>query len=210
MNDLGTLPGFSTSQATDINDNGQVVGYAQTSDGNSRDAFLYSNGTMTDLGALPTGSNPAAFKCSINASGQVVGTLPNGHAFLYSNGTRTDLGTVPGYSQSIPTDINDNGQVVGNAEPDGYYPFLYSNGMMVDLNSLIDPASGWTLDSATAINDSGQIVGWGDNSLGQGHAFLLTPVALVPEPSTLVLLLMGAIALAGYPWRRRAGIAATR
>ena len=32
---------------------------------------------------------------------------------------------------------------------------------MADLNSLIPVNSGWTLRVANAINDSGQIAGWG-------------------------------------------------
>ena len=46
---------------------------------------------------------------------------------------------------------------------------------MLDLNSLIAPSSGWTLNSATAINDKGQIVGYGNDPANQSHAFLLTP-----------------------------------
>jgi hypothetical protein len=44
------------------------------------------------------------------------------------------------------------------------------------------PNAGWTLQVATAINDSGEIVGHGVNPEGQEDAFLLTPV---PEPSSL-------------------------
>jgi hypothetical protein len=45
---------------------------------------------------------------------------------------------------------------------------------MLDLNNLIAPASGWVLNTARAINKSGQIVGTGTVG-GHSHAFLLTP-----------------------------------
>jgi probable HAF family extracellular repeat protein len=45
---------------------------------------------------------------------------------------------------------------------------------MQDLNNLIPANSGWTLEFAFAINDSGQITGRGSIN-GQDHAFLLTP-----------------------------------
>ncbi len=116
----------------------------------------------------------------------------------------TDLGTLPGFSESQANGINDGGQVVGWAYADDgtNRAFLYNNGKMTDLNTLIDLASGWTLTWANAINDNGQIVGWGTdlNGTGQYDAFLLTPV---PEPSTLVLLGIGAASLLAYAWRKR-------
>ena len=71
---------------------------------------------------------------------------------------------------------------------------------MTDLNNLIAPSSGWTLTDATAINDNGWIVCDGTN----GHTFLLTPVP-VPEPSTLVLLAIGALGFLAFAWRRQRG-----
>jgi probable HAF family extracellular repeat protein len=43
-----------------------------------------------------------------------------------------------------------------------------------------------------AINDAGQIVGYGINPDGYSRAYLLTPV---PEPMTLGLLTVGALSL---------------
>ncbi len=45
---------------------------------------------------------------------------------------------------------------------------------MQDLNALIPGGSGWALRNATAINNAGQIVGWGDVGT-ESHGFLLTP-----------------------------------
>ncbi len=52
--------------------------------------------------------------------------------------------------------------------------FTFTNGMR-DLNDFIPSLSGWVLTSATAINDSGQILGMG-NYQGQQRAYLLTPM----------------------------------
>src|SRR5262249_39074885 len=82
VTDLGSLAG-NYSDAADLNQAGQVVGYATTADGFNY-AFLWDNGTMIELGTLG-GSYSYAY--SINDLGQVVGTaaLPgdvSSHAFL--------------------------------------------------------------------------------------------------------------------------------
>ena len=213
MQDLGTIGGASSS-AYGINASGQVVGASTwTSLSDYGHAFLYSNGKMQDLGTLGGIYGSSAY--GINASGQVVGySYITGagnnifsnvfHAFLYSNGTMQDLGTLGG-SDSQANGINDSGEVVGESDTtndSAQHAFLYSNGSMTDLNSLISPSSGWTLLDATAVNDNGQIAGYGVNPEGNDEAFLLTPNSnSVPLPPALLLLAPGLVGLAAA--RRR-------
>ena len=162
MIDLGTLGG-SYSAAFALNDNNVVVGESTLANGETR-GFVYSGGVMTDVGTLGGNYSSAS---SINNSGQIIGTaaLPGDeqvNGFLYSAGTMTDLGTLGG-SYSLPHAINASGQVVGQSETGDFEmrAFLWQNGSMIDLNTLLPLNSGWVLNSATFINDSGRIVGRG-------------------------------------------------
>jgi len=144
-----------------INDRGQLVWTSDPTGVGSGADLLYSNGMNIDLGAGQA--------TAINNYGQVVGS-DYGSAFLYSAGIVVPL---PGLSGgSYPNAINNNGQVVGR---DDGGAFLYSAGTTINLNDLIPANSRWTLIDATAINDNGQIVGYGVNPSGQEHAFLLSP-----------------------------------
>lgn len=178
MTNLAAPPGFVAATAYGINASGQVVGEVSgASDGNTViDPFLYTPGIgMTSLG--PVIGTGQAF--AINNSGQIAGIFwPNNVAFLYTPGIGvTNLGTLGGQN-SFAYAMNNVGQVVGSAYtaagPVGPGDaFIYSNGVMTDLNSLLPPNSGWVLQSAWGINDSGQIAGNGVNPQGQVHAFLL-------------------------------------
>lgn len=182
MTDLGTLggdqPGWTTI-AYGINDSGSVVGYSYVPSGNFR-AFLYSNGSMQDLGTLG-GSYSQAY--AIHNSGQITGQayLPGNtkaHAFLYSAGKMTDLGALNTYSSGLA--INRSGVVVGNADVKNnsgflvYHAVIYAGGQVHDLNQRIPSGSGWVLSAATSIDNTGRIVGYGTFKNAQ-HAFLLTP-----------------------------------
>lgn len=176
--DLGTFGG-KQSDAVAINDAGEVVGhlYTQYHDGPKR-AVLYQTGKVVELGTF--GGN-VSIGVAINAVGQVAGyaTLPGGdqRAFLFAHGKMKNLGTLPGGTQSFAYGLDDRGRVVGasDAKDSALRAVIYSDGVIQDLNKLIPADSGWTLTEAKAINESGQIVGYGFFD-GERRAFLLTPV----------------------------------
>jgi len=192
------------SQASGINNSGQIIGNSTIGTTQYDNAFLYSGGVMKDLGTLGTSFTSFSIATAINDSGQVVGysSLNNGqnHAFLYSGKAMTDLGTLGGQSSEAFA-INNSGQVVGFALTSGgqSHAFVYTNGVMTDLNSLLPPGSGWTLENALAINNAGDIVGIGINPEGATDAFELSSV---PEPSTLVVFIVGLSAVACRALRR--------
>src|SRR5260370_13467650 len=69
VTDLGTLPGGSFSGAKAINLSAEITGWAYSSSTVS-DAFLYSNGAMTNLGTL---GGTTAIANGINKSRQASG-----------------------------------------------------------------------------------------------------------------------------------------
>ena len=60
--DLGTLAGGSNSAAYGINQSGQVTGDSDTGTFNTTHAFLFSNGTMSNLGTLPGDTQASALR----------------------------------------------------------------------------------------------------------------------------------------------------
>jgi probable HAF family extracellular repeat protein len=201
MVDMGTLGG-QYAQAWGINDSGFVTGNSQTKSemGMVTHAFVWQNGTrMLDLGTLAGDFSYGTF---INANNHVIGysTIDKNndrvHAFLHDGKEMLDLGSLGGAAtqsdRSFALGVNADDQVVGYSylpanwgdnsgdvlsPPVQQVAFVYSKGVMVNLNELIgDAAKDYRLDSATAINDNGQIVAIAFvNSAGNYHAVLLTP-----------------------------------
>ena len=215
MQSLGTLPLDESSRGYGVNSAGQVVGDSRigpvTFPEFQNHVFLFSGGTMMDLGTCGSSYSQAA---AIRDVGQVVGwcgvAANVNHAFLYRSAGITDLGTFAGIGSSGAYGINNAGQVVSWSDlPDAgsLYDraFLYEGGALIDLNTLIDPASGWTIDYAIAINNHRQIAAFGCNgALCQSLRLDLVPA--VPEPHTYSMLLAG-VGLVGWTLdgRRRSG-----
>jgi probable HAF family extracellular repeat protein len=173
VTDLGTFGG-DLSSAKAINDSGQVTGQARVSSGADH-AFLYTNGTMMDLGAMPGAG--ATVGNGINAAGKIAGeagtdgTLRT--AYLHSggsNGSYQSLSTLGGAS-ALAMSVNDSDVVTGSSDITGNsvkHAFRYSNGVMTDLGALYNGRS-----EAFAINNAGQVVGESTIIAQiQAHAFL--------------------------------------
>lgn len=160
---------------------------------------------LSDVTYLPT---PAGGKAAdINNNYLVVGTTGSNsrttpatysqaYVFNYSSSTVDILPLLSGGLRSSANDINERDQVVGSAETTDAtgtvnHAVLWdqAGGSTVDLNA--SATTGWVLTNATAINDSGDIVGYGTYN-GEAHGFLLSngtiaaPVVATTEPQTAV------------------------
>jgi probable HAF family extracellular repeat protein len=195
IRELDPLPGDSVGMAFWINERGQTVGGS----GSCADsilpgpsvtphAVLWENGTVTDMGNLGGSVNTAlrgigTIALSINNRGQAVGAAAlagntTAHAFLWSRelGHMVDLGTIQGDVVSAALAINDQGHAVGPSLDGEGNPraFLFTDGAMKDLNSLVPPGSIYML-IPYAINDEGDVAGFGVTSSGEIHGFLASP-----------------------------------
>ena len=205
----GALGNPYSSNALDVNNLDQIVGYRQmTSTSYARGYVLQMAGAgwiFTDVGVLPGGVYSSAN--AINDNGVVVGqgsTTVNGtfatHAFSFRDangngvsdpGELVDLDTSGG-TNSNALGVNSVGIVVGNIGVPGFYytssarAVVFVNGTVVDLNNMIPAGSGLFLEVANGINDGGQIVGYARDGAGNRHAFRLDPVypilQLLPPP----------------------------
>ena len=133
VTDLGTLPDYNDySEATAINNLGQVVGYSVREEDfpifpfwrSYQHAFLWEGGAFTDLGTL--GGDNSEARC-INDNGRVVGwadTETSPRAFVYSDGVMARLDSL------LPEDsdwdyllwaegISNKGQIVGTGRING-------------------------------------------------------------------------------------------
>jgi probable HAF family extracellular repeat protein len=205
MVDLGTLGG-TFADVRGMNQRGQVVGFSNLAGDLISHPFLWTRRHLIDLGTL---GGDTGLTNWINDRGEIVGKAdlpgpaPQLHdAVLWRNGKMIDLGVLPGDACSNAYFVNSHGQVVGASENQelcsilvGQHAFLWEQGApMVDLNTLIPPGASLDLTYAVAINDRGEIAGFGvprgcapeDYELC-GHAYMLIPCGHDDECTNVTL-----------------------
>ena len=139
MKDLGTLGG-ATSQAAAVNRSGRVTGWSDASgQPATQHAFVYSSGTVSDLGISLAGL-PNTLGYAINGAGHVAGVAydvnyatPMG--FFYDGRSATVLGS--GGQGSTALALSDADQIAGYFTTTNSYEhaFRYANGGCYEIRS---------------------------------------------------------------------------
>jgi probable HAF family extracellular repeat protein len=178
--DLGALPGGNSSNASEINERGDIVGLSSNGKIDPLTGFpearavLWRDGKMINLCTL---GGTESLATAINDRGLVIGasanTVPDPFSmfgfgtqtrtFVWENGVMRDIGTLGG-PDATPFGRNNRGQVSGSSytgdipNPDTgqptVHPFLWQDRRMTDLGSL-----GGTLAYAEGLNNRGQVIG---------------------------------------------------
>lgn len=198
-------PGF---YAQEVDDSGLAIGARGSYSGNFQAAlYRLEAGVLSFVRDLPFEATFPAWSIGwdLNTNGDFLGGATAGTysslQIIYADGT---LAHLAGLSTYRAPSFNSSLQIVGADMYGG--AFLYDATGFYLLESLVADLGGFQLRVPTDINDAGVIVGYGINAQGQVSAFLLTPNA-VPEPATLVLVLVAFVALgaiARSPTRSRA------
>lgn len=157
LTDLGTLGG-SDSNATVVNDRGQVFGSSNVASGENH-GFRWEHGVMTDLGPIRV--------AGANDRGQLVGF---GAAADGSGTLLRDRGRVVGLPFDGVVAINNAGWIAGNAYDDTMtqHAYLWRSGVVTDLGTL--GGGSWSAD----LNERGEVLVNGDAGAALWRAGRLT------------------------------------
>jgi probable HAF family extracellular repeat protein len=161
VQDLGTLGTGYFSEASGVNNLGQVAGWSYTNGGNGLTgvhAFLYAGDGLVDL----TPDSDTGYGLDINDEGQVTGYKSGPyygyHAFRWQKDTFEDLGALlPEFAHSFGFAISPNGQVAGSlTSASGNSERFFRS---IDGGGIQNLGGGGEHNVAFGINASGQVVG---------------------------------------------------
>ena len=165
-----------------INDSGAIVGCLNRYDDVFPDphrAFLYANGSVTDLHALLATHPTMDFTCArdVNNAGVVVGEFQSSSApqrgFMYRNGAATLLAQSPTAYLSNARAVNNAGKIVGEGRLAGFtadHALVYDVATGV-ISSLGLETTGAFNSRPNDVNGAGAVVGTMFLGVGE-HAFL--------------------------------------
>jgi probable HAF family extracellular repeat protein len=162
--DVGTPGTFLQSHLDAVNNVGQAVGWADSDYADVEGmAYLYDNGSWTELGTLAGYDFSRAF--DINDAGQVVGRAyvrwrpPYSRAWIWESGTLTQLPMGNHYETSAYAISNSGEFIVGSANGDNpgrSQAAVWTGGAITRLGHISGSS---TSSSAVDVNDSGLAVG---------------------------------------------------
>ena len=160
------------SEATDINESGQISfsGYENTPACTA--AFRFQEGSLTPIGALGFNTVPCSNAEGINDNGVVAGSSSiqgTGFGAYTWDGALTNIGNLDEtFSNAAAYDVNNAGQVTGqSADANGKFHAFLFDGTMTDLGAL----AGFEAERGIDINAAGVVVGFGLSGNGDSHAF---------------------------------------
>jgi len=153
--DLGTLGG-SSSWATDVNESDKVIMISSLPGDTDAHIALYSHGHLRDISEeynLVT-TDYVAWANAINNRGEIAINDPIGRAALLNRGHVFEIG-LGTYSTILA--VNEPGKMVGYWNINGLpRAFSYYRGEV----TLFGPTGPQAISGASAVNNSGVIVGW--------------------------------------------------
>jgi uncharacterized membrane protein len=172
----------TSSAAADINDDGAIVGHAEYEVAPLQRAMLWRVRGATTLPGLGAGFDRAE---AISSTGIVAGTsvdpsTDEPHAVVWRAGRIEDLGAKLGERASAAHGVNRCGAVVGEVVADPIRgrtsAVVWFGGTATELDKMVSDGEGWTFVTARAINDAGEIVGYGYlQGRVEATAYLLKP-----------------------------------
>ncbi|MCI0630412.1 MAG: DUF3466 family protein [Phycisphaerales bacterium] len=181
--------------AARINSNGLIVGW--TGSWSMPDSYMYNlnANTYTIMSTQFAEPNAQTTAVDVNDNNVVVGWRKNSTGsiswgYTWTPGESPTLLPLPpeGFQPHLrPTSINNDGVIVGSI----YTPIATQLAFVYDaehgvreLSTLTNEPAGFTLMTATAINDNGWIVGYGYGGGGMYKSFVLQPIVPVMGDAT--------------------------